>query len=158
MLSYSILYSAAWGKKVLRMIYFPKHLGRFSLSENHDYFTEKTRLELVIKMNAIFVCVLSHFSHFQLCNPMDCSLSPLSMRFSRQEYWSGLPFPFPGDIPDPEMKPSSLMTPALVGRFLTTSAIWQTWTWYLPEVYCMLLTLQPNLSPEKSVCRSRSNS
>ena len=35
------------------------------------------------------------------CDPMDCSLqAPLSMGFSRQEYWSGLPFPSPGDLPD----------------------------------------------------------
>ena len=37
-----------------------------------------------------------------LCDPMDCSLkAPLSMGFSKQEYWSGLPFPSPGDHPDP---------------------------------------------------------
>ena len=43
-----------------------------------------------------------------LCNPMDCSYqAPLSMRFSRQEYWSGLPFPSPGDVPDPGIKPWS---------------------------------------------------
>ena len=43
-----------------------------------------------------------------LCNPMDCSLpGSLSMEFSRQEYWSGLPFPSPEDLPDPEIKPWS---------------------------------------------------
>ena len=43
-----------------------------------------------------------------LCNPMDCSLpGSLSMEFSRQEYWSELPFPSPGDLPDPGMKPRS---------------------------------------------------
>ena len=41
--------------------------------------------------------------------------APLSMGFSRQEYWSGLPFPSPGDFPDPEIKPESL---ALAGEFL----------------------------------------
>ena len=41
-----------------------------------------------------------------LCNPMDCS--PLgSMEFSRQEHWSGLPFPSPGDFPDPGTEPRS---------------------------------------------------
>ena len=40
-----------------------------------------------------------------LCDPMD--EDPLSMRFSRQEYWSGLPFPSPGDLPNPEIKPGS---------------------------------------------------
>ena len=42
---------------------------------------------------------------------------PLPMEFSRQEYWSGLPFPTPGDPPDPGIKPTS---PALAGRFFTT--------------------------------------
>ena len=41
-----------------------------------------------------------------LCDPVDCSL-PGSMRFSRQEYWSGLPFPSPGDLPDPGIEPRS---------------------------------------------------
>ena len=41
-----------------------------------------------------------------LCDPMDCSHQiPLSMEFSRQEYWSGLPFLSPGDLPDPGIKP-----------------------------------------------------
>ena len=42
-----------------------------------------------------------------LCDPMDyiACLAPLSMEFSRQEYWSGLPFPSPGDLPDPGIKP-----------------------------------------------------
>ena len=47
---------------------------------------------------------------------------PLSMGFSRQECWSGLPFPFPGDPPDPLIQPASLKSPALAGRFFTTSA------------------------------------
>ena len=51
--------------------------------------------------------------------------APLSMGFSRQEYWSGLPFSSPGDLPNPGIKPSSLMSLALKGRFFTTSAIWE---------------------------------
>ena len=49
----------------------------------------------------------------------------LSMGFSRQEYWSGLPYSPPGDLPDPGIKPSSLMSPALADRFFTTSATWE---------------------------------
>ena len=48
--------------------------------------------------------------------------APLSMGFSRQEYWSGLPFPPPGDPLDPGIEPMSL---ALAGGFFTTSATWQ---------------------------------
>ena len=44
-----------------------------------------------------------------LCNPMECNRqAPLSMGFSRQECWSGLPFPSPGGLPDPGIEPRSL--------------------------------------------------
>ena len=46
--------------------------------------------------------------------------APLSTEFSRQEYYSGLPFPPPGDLPYPGIKPSPLESPALAGRFFTT--------------------------------------
>ena len=49
--------------------------------------------------------------------------APLCMEFSRQEYWSGLPFPPPGDLPDPGVEPTSPLPPALAGGFFTTSAI-----------------------------------
>ena len=49
----------------------------------------------------------------------------LSMGFSRQEYWSGLSFPPPGDLPDPGITPTSLASPALAGRFFTTGATWE---------------------------------
>ena len=45
---------------------------------------------------------------------------PLSMEFSRQEYWSRLPFPPPGDLPDPGIEPASPLSPALAGRLFTT--------------------------------------
>ena len=52
---------------------------------------------------------------------MDCSpQAPLSVGFFRQEYWSGLPFPTPGDLPNPGMEPVSLATPALAGGFFAT--------------------------------------
>ena len=46
--------------------------------------------------------------------------APLSMKFSRQKYWSGLPFSPPEDLPDPGIEPTSLASPALAGRFFTT--------------------------------------
>ena len=55
--------------------------------------------------------------------------APLSMGLSRQEYWSGLPCPAPGDLPEPEIELTSLMSSALAGGFLTTSATWEApWT------------------------------
>ena len=50
--------------------------------------------------------------------------APLSMGFSRQESWSGLTFTSPGDLPDPGIKPVSLMSPALAGGFFITSTTW----------------------------------
>ena len=46
--------------------------------------------------------------------------APLSMRFPRSEYWSGLPFPSPGDLPNPGIKTTSPASPALAGGFFTT--------------------------------------
>ena len=45
---------------------------------------------------------------------------PLSMEFSKQQYWSGLPFPTPGDRPDPGIEPTTSVSPALPGGFFTT--------------------------------------
>ena len=56
-----------------------------------------------------------------LCDPWTVAYQALlSMEFSRQEYWSGLPFPPPGHLPNPRIEPTSLISPALIGGFLTT--------------------------------------
>ena len=61
-----------------------------------------------------------------LCNSMDCSLTAsLSMGLSGQGYWTGLSFPPPRDLPDPEIEPTSLMSPALAHRSFTNSTIWE---------------------------------
>ena len=66
--------------------------------------------------------MLSHFSHTQLfATPWTVApQAPLSMGVSRQEYWSGLPFPSPGDLPNSGIELTSPMAPALAGRFFTT--------------------------------------
>ena len=64
--------------------------------------------------------------------------APLPMGFSRQEYWSGLPIPPPGDLPDPGIEPEYLMPPALAGRFFTTSIIWKVMAMYNPEQIALL--------------------
>ena len=66
-------------------------------------------------------CVLTCFSHVQLfMTPWTVACqAPLSMGFSKQEYWSGLPCPPPGDLPNPGTEPESLMSPALAGGFFT---------------------------------------
>ena len=71
--------------------------------------------------------MLSHFSHGQLFTSLQTvtRLAPLSMEFSRKEYWSGLPCPSPGDLLDPGIKPTSLVSPTLAGGFFHTSATWE---------------------------------
>ena len=57
--------------------------------------------------------------------PYGARQAPLSMGFSRQEYWGGLPCPPLGELPDPGMEPESLASSALAGRFLITSTTWE---------------------------------
>ena len=64
-------------------------------------------------------CMLSHVRLF--ATPWTVAhWAPLSMGFPRQEYWGGLPFPTPGDLPDPGIEPMSLESLALAGGFFTT--------------------------------------
>ena len=67
-------------------------------------------------------CALSRLSRVRLCvTPWTVARqAPLSMGFSRQEYWSGLPCPPPGDFPDPGVEPASLASPGWAGRYFTT--------------------------------------
>ena len=75
-------------------------------------------------------------SQLTLCDPMDyiAHQAPLSMEFSRQEYWSGLPFPFPGDLYDPR-KPKA---PTLAGRFFTIEPLRKpTYSFIVPQIYLL---------------------
>ena len=84
-------------------------------------------------------CMLSPLSHFRLfATPQSIDhQAPLSMGFSRQELWSGLPFPPTGDLLDPGIEPQSLTSPALAGRFITTDA-----TWEAPNIFTSMLNCQ----------------
>ena len=75
-----------------------------------------------------------HAQLFQSCltlrHPMDrgaCCQAPLSMGFPRQEYWSGLPFPPPGDLRDPGIKPVSPVSACTAGRFFATEPAVHSW-------------------------------
>ena len=79
------------------------------------------------------VCVYAKLLQLQLCPTLcdstDCSMpgacqAPLSMGFSREEYWSGLPCPLTGDLPHPGIKSEFLMYSALADRSFTTSTTW----------------------------------
>ena len=78
--------------------------------------------KLLSHLSSHMLCVLSRFSHVWLFVTLwiVAHQAPLSMGLSRQEYWSGLPFPPPGDLPDPGIKPRSPKSPTLAGGFFTT--------------------------------------
>ena len=71
--------------------------------------------------------MLNRFSHVWLfATPWTIACqAPLYMEFSRQEYWSRLPLPFPGYLPNPGIEPISVMSYALRGGFFSTSATWE---------------------------------
>ena len=94
----------------------------------HDLATKPQPPPLYSLYLGIHACVLSQvasdFSCIRLCNPMECCLPGSSVHwFSRQEHWSGLPCPPLGYLPEPRIKPVSLMSPVLGGGFFTCSTI-----------------------------------
>ena len=71
-------------------------------------------------------CVLSHFSHVRLCDPVDSYLSGFSVHGileARILKWVAMTSP--RNLPDPGIEPASLMSPALAGGFFTTSTTWE---------------------------------
>ena len=89
----------------------------------------------------VCVCILSPSP--TLCNPMNCShQAPLFMRFSRQKYWSGLPFPPLRNFPNPGLKPTPLVAPALAGRFFSPSTTQEA----CESIMCMSLFRCPVMS------------
>ena len=101
--------------------------------DNSEYFTKELSHDLAIK----YMCPINvSYSQCVNANSLPSCLfvtlgtvppakTYLSMGFSRQEYWSGLSCPPPGDLPDPWIKPTSLMSLELAGGFFTTSATWE---------------------------------
>ena len=74
-------------------------------------------------LTTLCVCAKSLQLCLTLCDPMDCSPPGSSAHgILQQEYWSGLPCPPPGDLPDPGVEPTSL---TLAGGIFTTSASWE---------------------------------
>ena len=80
-----------------------------------------TKLYFVYNVNFVAFQSRSH-SQFFVTPWTVAHQVPLSIGFSKQEYWSELPFPPPGDLPNPGTEPASLASPALAGRFFTTEA------------------------------------
>ena len=78
-------------------------------------------------VHVTIACLLSHFSRVQLFATLwtVAHQAPLFMGVSRQEYWSGLPFPSPGILSHPGIEPVSLGSPTCAGSFFTTSTTWE---------------------------------
>ena len=109
------------------------HLQLRSTALEGMFFNILTPLWYLLPQDKLYSPLLSCFSCVQLFvtlrnyNP----LAPLSMEFFKQEYWSGLPCPPPGDLPGPGIEPVSLTSPALAGGcfcfcFFATGATWET--------------------------------
>ena len=100
------------------------HGWRNLADSGEDTRNETWNLRQVYVWGLWVLCALFMLSHVQLfVTPWTIAhQAPLSMGFSGQEHWSGLPYSPSGDLPDPWTEPASLMSPALAGRFFTTSA------------------------------------
>ena len=89
------------------------------------------RLLLTTRCVCVCVCSVTQWCPlFAIPWTVACQ-APLSMGFPRQEYWSRLPFPIPGHLPDPGIKPASLVPPALAGGFFTTALLGKPFFWNL---------------------------
>ena len=96
-----------WGTRRLGML---QSMG--SQRFGHNWVAEQQQFYL-----CVLACMLSHFCHVWLWTV--ANQAPLSTGFSRQEYWSGLPFLSPGDLPDPGIKPTSLYISCIADSFTT---------------------------------------
>ena len=89
------------------------------------------------------VCVLSRFSHAQHFATLwiVAHQAPLSVGFSRQEYWTGLLCPPPGDLSNPRTEPLSLMSSTLLGVFFASTATWEAqYLGIAPKSYALLIS------------------
>ena len=129
--------------------------GRYLKKNQKRSRDEETKVKGFLPLTQLVdgvTCVLSRFSCVRLFSTpwtVACQ-APLSMGFSRQEYWSGLPCPPPGDLPNPGIELTSLASPALAGGFITISNIWVpiryrlgSATWEVVE-----LRFESHLAPE----------
>ena len=97
----------------------------------------KHSLSVTLKAGTLFHLCVPRQSCSTLCDPHGLYVAcqaPLSMEFSRQEYWIGLPFPSSGDLPHPEIELASPASPALAGRFFITAPP------VSPTLSCLLFT------------------
>ena len=101
------------------LLFFNRQLFRIVWSSQKNWAKAKSSY-----MFPVCACVLSRIQLF-VTPWTKARQTPLCIGFSRQEYWSGLPFPSPGDLSDPGMEPPAPVTPALIGRWILYH--WVTW-------------------------------
>ena len=89
------------------------------------FFWSESKVWILFYFVFLYGCTLSCFSHVQLfVTPWTITRqAPLSTGFSRQEYWSGLPCPPPGDLPNPGIEPTSHVSPDLQAYLFTTEPL-----------------------------------
>ena len=144
-------------RKITINLFFSKMMfSKFCYTDLH-WWWELLRVLLFLEWARKHACV---FSPTQLCptlcNPINCSppQAPLSMGFSRQEYWSGLPFPPPGDLLNPGIEPASLASLALADRFFTTSTTWEAKS-HCPLLISSQVTLASSPLSGLQVCKGQ---
>ena len=111
---------------------------------------EKERTSLVVQWLRPYASTARVLSHVWLfMTPWTVARqAPLSMVFSRQEYWSELLFLPLGNLPGPGIKPESLLSSALSGVFFTTSATWPMWG---PRIQSLVGELRPHGGAAKKI-------
>ena len=122
-------------QKPLWFLVFVFFFPEASLESDSANFYQQTQ----VGKSSVFSWSLDLQSCLTLYDPMDHSpTAPLSMEFSRQEYWAGLPCPPPGDVPDPGIKPVSLASPALSCGFFTIRTTWEAPNKVIIDIKCVL--------------------
>ena len=105
-----------------------KHIGKGPIGLWFHYQAPRKKAgancHLGVSTVSADLCAKSHQSCLTLCDSVACQ-APLSMGFSRQQYWSGLSFLPPEDFPIPGIEPESLSSPTLAGGFFTTCDTWE---------------------------------
>ena len=100
-------------------------------------------IQEIVLTELLSLCCACIQSCLILCDPMHCQ-APLSMEFSRQEYWSGVPFPSPGDLPNSGIEPTSPAIPALAGGIFTTvlsEKLFKIWLNTFHGFTCLILSM-----------------
>ena len=126
---------------------------------------KRSRRKVLVQWCHWCAWVLSCFSHVWLfAAPTAARQTPLSMGFYRQEYWSGLPCPIPGGLPNPWITPMSLLSPALAGRSfffffpINYSEVYTSVALTIAQSSPLSISRKFPSSPNKPVCPLSSNS